>query len=376
MTADSSSTVLFHEPTTASCHRIGFAQLNAERSLNSLTVEMIRLLDGKLREWAADPTIAVVVLSGAGTRAFCAGADIRRLRADIQRQTAAGLLPGLDFFAEEYRLDYRIHHYPKPVLVWGSGIVMGGGIGLMVGASHRLVTETSRLAMPETKIGLFPDVGASYFLGRLPRARAHFIGMTGVALNARDALLTNLASHFVVSTDRQRLWRLLVGARWDDDPSVNMRRLDELLAPLCEAAQPLLPSSQLEAHDAVLKDLFAEDFRTTYTNIVQHATDDAWLKPAIDNLRTGSPTSAALSWALLRRLEGGSLADVFRTELTVAIRCCLHADLSEGVRALLVDKDHAPRWSPATIDDVTREWIEHFFIEPDWPTGEHPLRDL
>ena len=233
MLSEPSLPVLFREHETSGGHRIGFAQLNAERSLNALTLEMVRLLDGKLREWANDPRVAIVVLSGAGTKAFCAGADIRRLHDAIKSRSAdtSSALPGLDFFAEEYRIDYRIHRYPKPVLVWGGGIVFGGGIGLMAGASHRVVTENSRLSMPETKIGLFPDVGASHFLGRMPHAQGRFIGMTGATLNAHDAMATGLANHFVAATDRDAIWRRLETSSWHGDAVADKSALDALLAP-------------------------------------------------------------------------------------------------------------------------------------------------
>jgi enoyl-CoA hydratase/carnithine racemase len=370
--------VLFHEHQTPSGHRIGFAQLNAERSLNSLTVEMVQLLDSKLRAWALEAQIALVVLSGAGSRAFCAGGDMRSLRDTIQsaQSDEARVVAGLDFFSQEYRLDYRIHRYLKPVLVWGNGIVMGGGIGLMAGASHRVVTETSRLAMPEVKIGLFPDVGASYFLGRLPRAQGHFIGLTGAMLNAHDALVANLASHFVAAGDREAIWHRLETSAWHDDAAANRAALDRILASFSAAARPALPISQLLSHSESIQRLITEDFRATCHNLMAYADGDPWLTSCAQTLRAGSPTSAALSWELLRRSSGRGLGDVFRMELTVALRCCSHSDLSEGVRALLVDKDNKPKWSPPHIDGLTPEWIGQFFRDPRWPSGVHPLADL
>lgn len=376
--SEEQSPVLFREHQTPSGHRIGFAQLNAERALNSLRIEMVRLLDSKLREWALDSQIVLVVLTGAGSRAFCAGADIRRLHDVIQSSGTdrSQALPNLDFFAEEYRLDYRIHRFPKPVLVWGNGIVMGGGIGLMAGASHRVVTETSRLAMPEVKIGLFPDVGASYFLGRLPRVQSHFIGLTGATLNAHDALVTNLANHFVAASDRESLWHRLQTSAWHDAAAANKEALDQILTSFSSAARPLLPTSQLLSHRESIERLIVDDFGTTCRQLMAYSEGDPWLTSSAETLRAGSPTSAALSWELLHRLSNRSLAEVFRVELTVAIHCCLHSDLSEGVRALLIDKDNQPKWSPAHLDALTPEWIGQFFKEPRWPTHTHPLADL
>jgi enoyl-CoA hydratase/carnithine racemase len=378
MSGSPNSPVLFREHQTSGGHRIGFAQLNAERSLNSLTLEMVRLLDGQLREWANDPGVALVVLSGAGPKSFCAGADIRKLLEAIKVQQAASpeSLPGFDFFAEEYRLDYRIHRYPKPLLVWGSGIVFGGGLGLMAGASHRVVTETSKLSMPETRIGLFPDVGASYFLGRMPRALGRFIGMTGATLNAQDALETGLADFFVANSEREELWNQLETARWHDDVAANRAALTALLKVFSARTDSGTLASKLSVHGDLIEDLVTEDFAASYRKITSHVASDPWLTSAIDTLRAGSPTSAALSFELQRRLAGRNLADVFRSELIVAIRCCMHSDFSEGVRALLVDKDNQPKWSPARIEEIAPEWIESFFHAPRWPSTKHPLEDL
>ena len=374
MSDPTSPSVSYREAETPGGQRIGFAELNAEKSLNALTLEMIRSLTVQLHAWAADPRIAMVVLSGAGERAFCAGADIRRLYADILAK--AEPLPGVAFFAEEYRLDHFLHRYPKPLLVWGSGVTMGGGIGLMAGASHRIVTETSRLAMPETQIGLFPDVGASRFLGRLPRGQGTFIGMTGVALNAHDALVARLADHFISASDRVELWQRLETTRWSVDAATNAAALNEVLASFARSAAARLPASQLEAHAAYIESVVGSDFKTTYRRIVAYAGGDPWIAAASATLRAGSPTSAALSWELPRRLANASVADVFRLELSVAVHCCTRGDFTEGVRALLVDKDNAPRWSPSDVEDVSREWLESFLAEPRWPSGSHPLADL
>lgn len=365
--------VLSREHSTPSGHRIGFVELNAERTLNSLTLDSIRALAAQLRQWAEDPRVVLVVLSGAGQRAFCAGADIRRLRAEIAAHAGTGALPGLDFFAEEYRLDFLIHRYPKPLLVWGSGVVMGGGLGLMVGASHRIVTETTRIAMPEVKIGLFPDVGGSFFLGRMPRGQGTLVGMTGATLTAQDALTTGLADYFVASSARAELWTQLERARWQDDVAANRAVLRAILQPLANAATHLRPASHLQTHAEEIAQLVVDDFDTTYRNLVSHRATDDWLKSAIDTLAAGSPTSAMLAWELQRRLRHSSLAAVFQLELVVAVQCCAHPDFSEGVRALLVDKDNAPRWSPARVDELTPQYIAEFFEEP-WSV--HPLREL
>lgn len=371
------ASVLFREQTTPSGHRIGFAELNSERTLNSLTIEMIRLLQPQLDDWAADAGIALVVLSGRGSKAFCAGGDVRRLQQTIVADAKAGADAALAFFTEEYRLDHAIHRYAKPILVWGGGVVMGGGLGLMVGASHRLVTPTSKIAMPEIRIGLFPDVGGSYFLSRLPRGWGLFIGMTAALLNAHDALASGLATHLLSEQDRDALWNRLENTRWHDDAEDNRRQLDELLRPFAEAAKPLWPESNLLRHGDRLERLAASaDFHSFHQDVIAYDGDDHWLAAAASTLRAGSPTTAALVWELQRRLANASLGDVFRTELIVALRCCAESDFVDGVRALLVDKDNNPSWSPASVDALTPQWVEHFFEAPAWPAGRHPLADL
>jgi enoyl-CoA hydratase/carnithine racemase len=177
--------VLFQELACANGKRIGVAQLNSEKTLNSLSLAMIRLLYPQLQQWAQDDNIVAVFLQGAGEKAFCAGGDVKQICLAV-RANGIDDTTAEELFAAEYRLDYFIHCFPKPMIVWATGIVMGGGIGLLCGASHRIVTETSRLAMPEISIGLYPDVGGSWFLGRLGKVGL-FLGMTAANINAQDA---------------------------------------------------------------------------------------------------------------------------------------------------------------------------------------------
>ncbi|HEY1078239.1 MAG TPA: enoyl-CoA hydratase/isomerase family protein [Fontimonas sp.] len=370
--------VLLREVAAANGRRIGFAQLNAEKSLNSLSLPMIEILEPALRQWAADPDIAMVVLHGAGEKALCAGGDIRSLyQAMREHPGALPNPPNLEFFSREYRLDHDIHEFPKPFMVWGSGIVMGGGLGLMAGASHRVVTETSRVAMPEITIGLFPDVGGSYFLSRMPRAYGLFLALSGASINGHDLKLTGLADHFVKSTDRDAVFAALASVDWTADAAANAALLTQLLEGFGAQAAAALPASNLETHRAELERLTAgTTLAQVHAAITGYQGDDAWLAKAAKSLAAGSPTTAALVWALLERARGMSLADVFRMELIVALQCCAHADFVEGVRALLIDKDNRPNWSPATLDAVTAEHVAAHFVAPVWPTGTHPLADL
>jgi enoyl-CoA hydratase/carnithine racemase len=373
-----SSCVRFEEIPTQHGPRLGFAQLNAEKSLNALAHDMIRLLDPQLRRWAADPDIACVVLHGAGEKAFCAGGDIRSLYQLLKEHPGAvPNLTAMEYFADEYRLDYLIHRYPKPLLVWGSGIVLGGGLGLMAGASHRVVTETSRIGMPEVTIGLFPDVGASWFLQRMPVRTGLFMALTGVQINGHDAVVGGLADYFLRSTDRDALFARLPSAQWTTDPSENRQALSALLREFASQATAIMSASNFKAYEQEIQAFCrGESVEEMVARIVRYDGDEEWLKRASATLVAGSPTSAVLGFELQRRTRGLALADAFRLELIVTLQCCARPDLAEGIRALLIDKDRKPRWQPRTVDEITPEWIDGHFAAPVWPDSRHPLADL
>jgi len=370
MVDPSAAPIQFREVACAGGRKIGFARLNAEKALNALSLDMIRPLDARLRAWAADEALACVVLDGAGEKAFCAGGDIRALYKAMREHPGDAANPQtLAFFSEEYRLDYLIHTYPKPLLVWGGGIVMGGGLGLLAGASHRVVTETSRIAMPEISIGLFPDVGGSWFLRRMPGHAGLFVALTGVSLNGRDARYVGLADHLLLAKERESVFEQLCGLPWRQEPQENRALLTGLLDGF-PAAQSAAPAGNVERHAAIIDAMCAADsLAEVVARIEREAGDDAWLKRGADTLKSGSPTTAALIWELSRRARELALADVFRLELIVALQCCAHPDFAEGVRALLIDKDNAPRWTPATLAQVEPAWVAEHFIEPAWPRG-------
>lgn len=357
--------VEFSEHPTRDGRRIMAARLNAPRSLNALSLEMIRLLQPRLDEWAADPQVAAVWLEGAGERAFCAGGDVLALyRAMAEGKPA----DGDSFFSEEYRLDYSIHTYPKPLIVWGNGIVMGGGLGLMAGASFRIATENSHIAMPEIGIGLFPDVGASWFLNRMPGRTGLFVGLTGAALNAADALFLGLADRFITHEQRDSTFTLLADADWGgaqtDAATVN-RVLRECERQVAEQ----VPDSPLRKHlDQIQALTDADSTAQMVEQLSSYPGDDSWLNKAAKSIARGSPTSVALCCEQLRRARHASLAEVFDQELVMAGNALRSGEFAEGVRALLVDKDKQPRWRYSNIADVEDSWIEHFFVPP-WPNG-------
>jgi enoyl-CoA hydratase/carnithine racemase len=375
-----SQAVLFSEQQTGA-QRIGFAMLNAEKALNALNLDMIRLLDPQLRRWAADPAIACVVLHGAGSKAFCAGGDVRFLRDSIieHKGIPAPNPKAQAFFAEEYRLDHLIHTYGKPILLWGSGIVMGGGLGLLAGASHRVVTETSRFAMPEITIGLYPDVGGSWFLRRMPGRAGLFLALTGASFNGSDALELGLADHFLNSAGRDQLFEQLAQAQWSEDVEQNRGVLSHILRRFAADAAAARPASNVKTHaEAILRLTQGSGLTEVVAAITGYQGEDTWLKKAAAALAAGSPSSAALVWELWQRAEHMGLAEVFRLELIVSLQCCEHPDFAEGVRALLVDKDNKPQWTPPTLAGITPQWVAEHFVAPwsPWANESHPLADL
>ena len=380
MTELKSQPVLFEELPTANGTRIGVARLNAEKTLNSLSLEMIDLLAEQLAAWAADTDVALVALEGAGEKAFSAGADLHKVHeamlahhASALRDDIRGNAYAAGFFGREYRLDYVIHTYPKPVLCWGHGIVMGGGVGLMSGASHRVVTHESRVAMPEITIGLYPDVGGSWLLGRMPGATGLFLALTGARLQASDALFVGLADYCIGHERKAAVFDALAAQPWTRAGSDNRRLLSAVLRTFAEID---LPHGPLRQHfDLINKLCGTGELKDIVTAITGLETKDAWLARAGATLAAGSPSTAALSYELQRRARHMSLADVFRMEFVAALHCARRPDFAEGIRALLIDKDQKPKWHPPTLAQVTPEWTEGFFASP-WNASEHPLADL
>jgi len=351
--------VLFKEIPVANGKRFGVATLNAPASLNALSVDMVRLLTPKLREWATDQSIAGVFMDAAGEKAFCAGGDLRQLY-----QTLLDCGPERNeyaerFFGEEYELDHLIHTFPKPFVCWGHGIVMGGGVGLLAGCSHRVVTEGSRVAMPEVNIGLYPDVGGSWFLRRTPGRTGLFLAFTAAQINAADAIFVGLADVLVPHAAKAHVLEAIAGATWNGESDTDRALMSKLLAQAGEGAA--VPASKLRQHfDLINATLAGDDLLVIDQRLRALQSDDAWLQTAVKTYSRGAPTSVAISWALWQRVPRMSLAEVFRLEYQASLGLCAHTDFTEGIRAVLVDKDRNPKWSPATLAGITPAFInEH-----------------
>lgn len=366
-------TILFEEY-PARQGTIGVITLNAPLTLNALSEVMIGTMLSKLATWAEDERICVVLLQGQGERGFCAGGNIR----DLYQSMTADSDPQrpVSFFSQEYQLDYALHSFPKPVIGFAHGVVMGGGLGLLCGCRYRLLTPDVTLAMPELAIGLFPDVGASWFLNRLPEGLGLFIGLTGARLNVSDALRVGLADLAVAAAARDDLLARLQDTYWSGEVAADDNRLYRLLNQLEAPSNSDLPASQLANHERAITRLCQGDDLFGVVQAMQQAdVDSPWWRACMAQLNDACPTSARLFYEQLKRGRQLSLKEVFRMELTLAARCIERPDLTEGIRARLIDRTTPPRWCYPTIEAVPDEEVEAHFSPP-WTEADHPLAEL
>jgi enoyl-CoA hydratase/carnithine racemase len=348
---------------------LGFIALNNARALNALDLSMLQAIGDQLLEWRRREEIACVVLHSDSERAFCAGGDVKTLAGELQKPT--GLALAREYFTTEYFVDYLIHVYPKPILCWADGIAMGGGIGVMNGASCRVVTERSALAMPEVAIGLFPDVGGSYFLGRMPHGIGLFLGLTGIQFSGDDAMALGIAD---VLARAERKSVVLSGLRdlaWSKDGNRNKETLKNFLARESDAGARNR-SELWQRSDAIERLVAGKAIEEIDAKFRAWSGNDPLIERAVRGYSAGSPTSAKVVFEQIRR--GGALAlrDVFLREWHMAIRFCEKSDFREGVRARLVDKDNRPRWDPPALAAVRDEDAARYFSPHD---GPHPLEE-
>jgi enoyl-CoA hydratase len=323
----------------------GFITLNRPEALNALTLGMVRRIHRQLAAWADDRNVAHVAIRANGSRAFCAGGDVRALYA-----------PGLDrspeftaFYREEYRLNTYIKRYPKPFLALVDGLVMGGGVGISLHGSHRIAGGRMVFAMPETGIGLFPDVGATFLLSRLPGAIGLYLGLTGARVEAPDALWSGIVTHCVPSARFPALAAALADA---DD-------LDRCLADFAQSPAP--DAGALARQRPAIDRLFAAAPSLAELMAALRDHGDAFAAEIQAQLETKSPTSLAITFRQLQ--EGRDLAfeEAIRREFRIVSRIPLGHDFFEGIRALVIDKDKTPRWRPATLAEVSPEAIARHF---------------
>ncbi len=321
--------------------------LNRPAALNALTLGMVCAFHPKLIEWASDDAVRAVVVRGVGDKAFCAGGDIRALYDNRGTGFTA------DFFREEYRLNRTIHHYPKPYVALMDGITMGGGVGVSVHARHRVACEATMLAMPETGIGLFPDVGGSYFLPRMPGATGMYIALTGDRLRPTDCVYAGIADAFV--------------PRAQHDALVAALRAEPVEAVLDRLKMDPGPASLEEHRDAIDRCFSGNSVEEIETALA--AEDSPWAGKALAAMRGKSPLSQKVAFRQIREGAALDFDDCMRMEYRLSQHFMAGRDFFEGVRALVVDKDQKPVWRHATLDEVSDAQVDEYFA----PFGDDAL---
>jgi enoyl-CoA hydratase len=329
---------------------LGLITLNRPDALNALTHDMCQQLNQHLKEWEMASKIKAVVICGAGEKAFSAGGDLVQL---YEAGKAGKLQQVQDFFRDEYRLNYRIHHYSKPFISLLDGITMGGGVGVSIHGSHRVVTERFVFAMPETSIGFFPDIGGSYFLSRCPGETGVYLGLTGMKLNAAEAIYVNLTDHFISSNHLDELVTIIAAQKFGDDPA---EAVSDILTAV--SVRPEMP--ELATFRENIDTCFAMDsVEEIIENLKQH--DKPWHQETVKILQQKSPLSLKVT---LREIRDGVSMD-FESCMQMEFRLCQHfmrgQDFYEGIRAVLIDKDKKPTWHPDRLEDVTGSVVDSYF---------------
>jgi enoyl-CoA hydratase/carnithine racemase len=338
--------------------RIGIATLNRPGQVNALNLEMCSLLLERLRAWQSDEGIVAVVLQGAGDKGFCAGGDVAQVVREVRAGGPGRFVYGDAFFTVEYDLDLLIHGFGKPLVSVAHGITMGGGVGLTVGASHRIVGQKLKMAMPEIHIGLFPDVGGGWFLQRTPPGTGLLMAMTGLMIDEADALHCGLADWCLADADRLRLPELLAALAWSGDARRDGEMLDTFFASRAVPCGASKLAARADAVRALSRAPGPVAFRDALAAL---ATQDEWWQAPARSLAQGSPTAASVTWEYMRRSRLLSIAQTLRLDLVLARACQRHHDFPEGVRALLIDKDRKPQWSPARFEDIDPALIDRHF---------------
>ena len=353
----------------------GLITLNRPKALNALSLQTVRDITAALKAWRDDPAVELVAIRGSNKAGkpgtpealfggFCAGGDIRFFHtAALGGETSLD-----DFFTEEYALNHLIHNYPKPYIAFLDGVVMGGGMGLSQGSKTRIVTQHTTMAMPETNIGLFPDVGGGYFLSRCPGHVGEYLALTGEAIGADEAIGYGLADIKVDAASLPALWAAFGTSSFENWTATHLRAT-------CARKQAATATKhpQIDAHFGLLRVKHIIDS-------LEKAKDDIWAKKTAAVLRKRSPLMLHVTLEQIRRARSMTLADDLRMERDMVHNCFylrpgLASETVEGIRALAVEKDYSPKWSPERIEDVKPGMADAFFVSP-WAADAHPLKAL
>jgi enoyl-CoA hydratase/carnithine racemase len=356
-------------------NQLGIITLDRAPALNSLSLAMVRDITRALLTWRDDANITAVVMRSNIEKAFCAGGDIRFF---YQKGSANAMQGGAlieDFFTEEYALNHLVHHYPKPYIAFMDGIVMGGGMGIaQAGPTCRLriVTERTKMAMPEVAIGLFPDVGGGYFLSRATGVCGTYLGVTGETIAAADAIYADLADVFIPSSALAALLEHCVQCPANKDIRHHIKEFAANYYNNGTAGDPA--SSRLVQERTAIDQHFSHN---SVEAILESLKSDSseFAQKTLAVMQKRSPLMMSVTLEQIRRSQAMSIEDCLRMERNLVRRCFEHGEVIEGVRALVIDKDHQPKWNPSSVAAVNSDMVQHFF-EPAWPEYAHPLKNF
>ncbi|HRI76119.1 MAG: enoyl-CoA hydratase/isomerase family protein [Alphaproteobacteria bacterium] len=337
---------------------VGLVTLNRPAALNALTLGMIRALDARLAAFAKEPTIKAVIITGAGERAFCSGGDVKAVALEskaMQEGTADGALTR-DFFREEYVLNHRIFTFPKPYISLVNGIVMGGGKGVSAHGSHRVVTESTLFAMPETNIGFFPDVGGGYFLPRCPGQTGAYLALTSKRIKAIDTVYIGFGTHYVAPDAMTALREELCTMKWDDTETAKAQ-VDAVIEK--HTSEPA-GTSEIAPHREQIDTCFAHD-RVEDIIAALQADGSEWANETLQAMYAMSPTSLKIALRQIRMGANMPFAQVMTMEYRLSQALMKGHDFYEGIRAALIDKDRQPKWQPPRINEVSDQDIDACF---------------
>jgi enoyl-CoA hydratase len=339
---------------------LGWIKLNRQKALNALSWEMLQAIDDQLALWKNDASINLVCITSTQDKAFCAGGDVKSVY--LHAVDGDHDYP-IDYLAKEYTLDYHVHTFPKPILVYMNGIVMGGGVGLSNGASYRIATENTKWAMPEVRIGFFPDCAASYFLNQFPGSIGRYLGLTARTIDGADLMYLGAADYYMKSNKWEALKEEIQAIEW------NKNTCKDTLHELLQSYQDKKPQSEIASLEERINHYFRFNEVDAIINQLQQAEDE-FAKDILTELSTLPPTALKATLEYLMRGKGMSLLDCFKMDLDLSANLVKTHNFKEGVRSVLVDKDQRFAWNPINLSDVSKEEVDSYF-KTNWE--QHPL---
>lgn len=353
MTFQNEKPILFSESSMGE-FTVGVIEINRPEVLNALNPASYGLIEAKLFTWANNPQISAIIIEAKSEKAFCSGGDVKALALEIHKNNMDYVN---DFFTKEYFVDFLIHKYPKPIIAFADGITMGGGLGLISGASHRIVTEKSLIAMPEVGIGLFPDVGATNFLTKCPEDFGIFMGLTGAHILAGDAIAAGLADYYMIAKMKRKIFADLLRLPWTEDPIQNR----ELVTKYLNAALVDKPAAtNFKDYLSIRDKLDTASYFGFFDSLASAALSSEFMQNSRAKFLQASPTAKQVFFEATKRHRNYKMREVFIAEWGMALQFSKEREFYEGVRAVLIDKDRKTKWQPAIENEVKN--IERFFM--------------